>query len=328
MSSKKIEPIFILGSARNGTTWFSNVIAGSKKITAVESKLHWGILENNIYKYKKYWGNLSSLDKYIKFVELYTSGDYFNLAKGNKQDLYIKKKNNFYKIYLDLMDKYAENNLSKYWLTKLDPEFYLDNKEFRKFKKLLESRYSKVHFFSIKRNLDDVVNSTIGMEYKQNSIRNSYLGKYIIMLLSVSRNVIHYKKIQKIINAEKGLLFKYDYFKSNPHEVLNLIFKKLEAPKPKEINRFKPNSSFINKKEISKKIYTYDRIIIKFLFFFFSYCPISAFLLLKIKIYFSSNFFPEFYRIKKVTYFREFFFKELKKNKEYGLIEIIKDIDK
>ena len=53
---KKIIPIFILGSARNGTTWLCNILCNHPEIVGAQHKVHWGIYESNIYKNMHYWG--------------------------------------------------------------------------------------------------------------------------------------------------------------------------------------------------------------------------------------------------------------------------------
>src|SRR5210317_987322 len=100
---KEIIPIFSLGVARSGTTWLGNILCEHPEIIGAQHELHWGIHESHIYSNKMYWRDFSDKNNYIKFLEHYSSADYFNIIKGDKEYFYSNPQESFYHFYLELM---------------------------------------------------------------------------------------------------------------------------------------------------------------------------------------------------------------------------------
>lgn len=83
-----VNPVFVLGLNRNGTTWLPNILCNHPEICGAQHKVHWGIKETNICRHILYWNDFVKNDEFIKFLELYSSGDHFTLSEGDKRYFY------------------------------------------------------------------------------------------------------------------------------------------------------------------------------------------------------------------------------------------------
>src|SRR6056297_738351 len=116
MKKKKksnINPIFILGSARNGTTWLSNTISRHEEVSSAQHRVHWGIHESKIFEHYKKWGSFENYNNFILFFNNYSCCDYFKLVNGDKRYFYKNKPIDFYEFFFELMDNYAREENTK-----------------------------------------------------------------------------------------------------------------------------------------------------------------------------------------------------------------------
>ena len=61
MSAPAIQPVFVLGSARNGTTLLGNLLSAHPAIAGVEHRAHWGQIESHVYAVQRWAGELPAL---------------------------------------------------------------------------------------------------------------------------------------------------------------------------------------------------------------------------------------------------------------------------
>jgi len=66
-----ITPIFILGGARNGTTWLCNTLGNHSEIASVRHVLHHGFHESSIFRKKQFFGDIKNDKKFIEFIEVF-----------------------------------------------------------------------------------------------------------------------------------------------------------------------------------------------------------------------------------------------------------------
>ena len=144
-------PIFIIGAARNGTTSLGNMVATSSEVACAEHWLHSGGDESNILGNKNYWGSLSDPNAYDEFLRQYATSDYFRLCRGDVAFHLKHRARGFFPFFLDLMDRFAGLEGRKFWITKLDPAFFVHHAELEGFLALLSSRYQEVKFLRIRR---------------------------------------------------------------------------------------------------------------------------------------------------------------------------------
>jgi len=326
--NKEITPIFILGSARNGTTLLSNILCQHPEIIGVQHWLHWGIKESNILKNYLYWEDLCDIDNYIEFIEMFSASDFFQLTKVEKEYFYRTKFENFFIFFLELMDKYAINNEKQYWVTKLDPLFYYNSKYLEIFQNYLKKRYKKVFYIGIKRDYINVLKSYIKMQGRASQNRGNICIRPIASLLEISRYIVHYEFIERFIDTSEGILLDFHKLIKNRKEILGevLEYLNLEFSESMLLDKYLPNSSYFGR-EVQKPVFSkVEQIIIQSLVF-----PVLSksknickfILLLRDKIRGIKS--PLFFHILKYDYFIDDFLKELEKQEEVGLLKRIKE---
>lgn len=242
-----ITPIFILGSPRNGTTWLSNIVGDYQSVSSVRHFLHWGNHESNIYKKAKYYGDITQLNNYIHFVELFSISDLFILANGNKEKLKNAQYSSFYDVYFDLMDDLAESENNKYWMTKLDPQFFKDPDEFQRFKKHLMKRYPDVKFLFIERELKSVIHSYVNfISYKKELKKTKIL---FVALKQIATKIAYEDFFLEIISEFNGIRFRYEELLNDYDHHINRLenYIGIEEFELRDRNYLK-NSSFYRKK--------------------------------------------------------------------------------
>jgi len=247
---KKIRPIFILGSARNGTTWLANVLCNHSEIIGAQHEVHWGIHESKIYENLHYWGNLKNDRNFIKFIELYSSADYFQLVEGDKNYFYSHHPQDFIEFFFTLMDQYTEKKKVSFWITKLDPNFYLYPKEFNDFLRRVEARYPNYILIGIKRDFESVFPSYLRMKGVASQNRMALFIRELLILLEGSRYFLHYHSINKIIQEKNGITVNFNEFREHKEKIVKKICHYLSLKYEPDMirDKFKPNSSFLSRK--------------------------------------------------------------------------------
>jgi hypothetical protein len=242
-----ITPIFILGSPRNGTTWLSNIVGDYQSVSSVRHFLHWGNHESNIYKKAKYYGDITQLNNYIHFVELFSISDLFILANGNKEKLKKAQYSSFYDAYFDLMDDLAESENNKFWVTKLDPQFFKDPDEFQRFKKHLTKRYPDVKFLFIERELKSVIHSYINFISHKKELKKTKI--LFVALKQIATRIAYEDFFLEIISEFNGIRFRFEELLNDYDHHVNRLenYIGIEEFGLRERNYLK-NSSFYKKK--------------------------------------------------------------------------------
>lgn len=118
--SKK-QPIFVLGTARSGTSWCSNLLATHPEIAAVataENKNITGIHESHLFSHTRYCfaDRISCQD----FISRYREEDYFKLTGLSPDPFCQHRSGSFtvFELFRHLMDDYADRLGTQYWLEK------------------------------------------------------------------------------------------------------------------------------------------------------------------------------------------------------------------
>lgn len=204
-----IIPIFTLGAARNGTTWLGNKLALHEAIACAEHPLHHGIHESNILQHKLYWGDISRADRYIDFLQLYATEDYFLLAQGDVEYFAEHPQPSFYTFFFELMDRFARKTGCTHWTTKLDPLLFLYPDEHEQFMSELKQRYATVKWIAIKRNIDDCMRSYVYMEGRNNKTRQKPWVQPASVVLGVARYLQQYRHIEALVVQEQGLMLDF-----------------------------------------------------------------------------------------------------------------------
>jgi len=320
-----ITPIFILGSPRNGTTWLSNIVGDYQSISSVRHFLHWGNHESNIYKKVKYYGDITQLNNYIHFVELFSISDLFKLANGNKEKLKNAQYSSFYDAYFDLMDDLAERENNKFWITKLDPQFFKDPDEFQLFKKHLMKRYPDVKFLFIKRELKSVIHSYINFVSHKKELKKTKI--LFIALKQIAIKITYEDFFLEIISEFNGIRVRYEELLNDyDHNIKRLEnYIGIEEFGLRERNYLK-NTSYYRKKIVKlpeSTIWILTKII-------YPTMQLLKPLTKKVVIMQKKTHVDKiaFYRIIKHAYYKEKWIEETKKNNLDRILYLIDQYDK
>ena len=242
--------IFIVGTNRSGTTWLANIISSHPDVAAIQSAEHHqfytGVIESFYFShvYGRY-GDLAIRQNYIEFVEAIGVSDYFKLAGVDKQFLYDLYPSSYEDIFKSVMDFYAKNKNAVFWLEKSPPH--------AKLLSLIGSLYNDVKFISIKRNINDVVASSLGLRLRYDGSR---VNNYKFRLDSIKSSVKNYYQVNGEIKkfASKNsssiisityedLLVNYDSNLENISEFLGLdLNSQLLSKYPKNTSFTKGNT--------------------------------------------------------------------------------------
>ena len=213
--SLPITPVFVLGGARNGTTWLGNVLGLHPEITTVQHELHHGSHESNIFRQQRFYGDLSDPDAYIRFVQLYATEDYFQLAGGTPERLYKHRFATFYEAFFDLMDRYTLEQGNTHWSTKLDPLFAVDDAAFTTFLSILRARYKTVKWVGIQRDVVACMNSYVWMEGRQRASRSRAINRVPTLLLGGARYAAQYDFLRKFGAKVNAFWMEFDELKKD-----------------------------------------------------------------------------------------------------------------
>lgn len=222
-----IIPVIYLGFNRNGTTWLGNIMKENFKISSVSHELHYGILESSIYFNRRYFKDIGTLDKYIRFIRLFSGTDFFLVTGLSERDFYASRHTDFYSFFFDLMDKITIKENSLYWTTKLDPAMFFDSQELNTFLMLLKSRYKKIKFISVQREMFAVLKSGFSLRTGISQAREKFHLLWQVFYAAQYRYV--YNQIQKRIKAEHGLDLKYEEMVDDIDAVVERIKNYIEA---------------------------------------------------------------------------------------------------
>ena len=323
-----VMPVFILGNNRCGTTFVGNLLTQNFDISTIEHPLHFGILESNIYSYKKYFGDFSNLDNYIKSVGLFAQSD-FQILAGLPEDFFLKRRAaSFYHLFLDLMDEHAKANFKSSWTTKIDPNLFIDQKELDTFLDLVEQRYPQAKFIMIERNYFDYINSLMNMKGKaKKHIQGNSLRRHAFIAHRAAIYFYNNRKMEVLLKQKLGLKILFEEIIKNKEEGLETIKNYLglsPTSSNKEVAVFKRNTSFHSEKK-KKKAFAGTA---KFWKTMFQVLPgLDQFLVKWANRKYLKPPIPSplWWRMKKATYFKTAFEKELVEMNQAQLLEVIKD---
>ncbi len=265
-------PIFVVGSARNGTTWLCNTLAGHPDVSAAQHAAHWGFHESNVLKNRRYWGDLSNLNRRIRFIALYQRADHCALVGGNEEILEqaieaaVTERGtaDFYDVFFEVMDRFALGNDTRYWLTKLDPLLLVYPAELRDFLSRLLERYPDAKLISIQREVTSVVQSYLNMEGRGSQRRTHPLRAPMFALFEIARYLVHYRRVRWIHRNHSVTAVTYQSLHSKSEETLRLLCKQLEIAYEFSVHgpQFPANSSVAYRARF-RKIGTVSRLLIR-----------------------------------------------------------------
>lgn len=249
---------------RSGTKWISNLISNHTDVTSVQYERGGGILETNMFtNFTWAFGDLKYPDNYVGLIELWSETDFFKCAGMDKELFYRLEKQpaDYFELFSILMDKYATDRDKKYWLQKVNP---YDGVK-------CIANYPDAHLIVIKRNLVDVIRSSVKMK----------TTKYPGSKKNPVKEVFFYVFQEKILNSIKAeyTYVKFENLKANQEKEVKRICEALSLEYDPSVleSKFKPNTSFKKTEERASTLPRQEVLLIKIAYAFFRLFPLFLF---------------------------------------------------
>lgn len=231
-----------------------NILSGHDQVAAAHHTAHWGFHESNLLKNRRFWGDLTPLDSRIRFLATYTEADHFRLVDGDRnaleEELEVAATRgtiDFYDAFFHTMDRFARTRGKKFWLTKLDPLFFVYPKELALFLDRLAARYRSRGWIGIERGAGEVARSYINMEGRATQRRTSLFRTPFFILFETARHVVHYRRIAQMAKTLSFPVISYRELRDNPTATIDRVCDHLglERRVGLESSRYLANSSIV-----------------------------------------------------------------------------------
>ncbi len=279
-------PLFVLGTARSGTTWLANMLASHPDLAAVTAPEHHGIHESHLFSHTRYV--LIGRKTCRQFVERYRREDYFKLLGLGTLGLCDNEELiDIYGFFRLLMEKFAASRGAKYWLEKT-PKHTIYYRE-------LLTQFPHAVFVVIQRRFENTLLSNLNMFARPGGGRWRQIAEKVFRYVSDEKAI---GKLKKVAPKQVVAVSYEDLLKDKDSELLKVLdFLGLEKLSLK--SAFAANSSFDQKK--IQKI-TLGKLDWKFIFlmkFLFGLLPFRLmFLVRRCRDKAESDRFPKFEIIK------------------------------
>ena len=206
-----MNPILVVGMNRGGTTMHGNVLCRHPEVAAPQHELHWGCKESQVLLHKQYWPQFSDPAAYADFLERYSLGDYFILARGDYDYFAGNPPASFYEFYLEMMDQFCAAEGAKYWVMKIEERFYHYPQELETFLSMLLDRYAQPRFIGILRDFEGVLKSHLRRQVSEDQLKSAglSLGQQKFALSQTLRYASQRPRIRKMIREQNGLLLTF-----------------------------------------------------------------------------------------------------------------------
>ncbi len=212
-----MNPVIIIGAARTGTTWLSNILLQNFGLTTLQHPLHYGVKEPQLFQLNNYFNKLNSP---TKFVEEMKDSDLFQLLKVGTEP---RISQSYFDFFFDRMDELAKASNTP-WFIKLCPEFLYDSDAFDEVIGYLTKRYAGVKFVVIHRTLPNYLLSYLNMPGESKSSRSKFWNQFPALTLGVARHTVLYHRAGQLPNAT---WISYEDLEQKPEEVFHRLEKEI-----------------------------------------------------------------------------------------------------
>jgi len=227
-------PIFILSTARSGTTSLSNHLCQHPEIAGFQAEEHWGIHECSFISNWRYiFDNIDDEYNFFYFMQCFKESDIFRLSKVDEQIFYRKQPRDIIEVVKVLVEDFCKNEKSKFWLNNSPKQaFYVEE---------LNQYFPDAYYIIIKRPVIDTVKSSV-RKYENKSLKS--MAKKVFRYRTDFDAIYHHKK-----GLKNSIEIEFDDFINQKEETLKRVIQFLGLDWDGNVlkNPYEIQSSFSNK---------------------------------------------------------------------------------
>lgn len=235
VDTASIRPIILVGLARSGTKWVSNIIASHEDVVAVQSTTAGGILETDMFEGLRDKFDLGFPTDYIGLIELWSRTEFFRLAGGDPEKFYRldPRPRSPFAVFDLLMSDFARRHRCGHWLQKTSPLNALDVLDYFRSAKVVV----------VRRDLLDNVRSALALRARHGvPPRPAWTTCHI---------VYQRKLLDRICSRYRAVEIRYEDLKADPEREKARLFAELGLAPPKnpKTASFPRNTSFASENQ-------------------------------------------------------------------------------
>ncbi len=235
-----MNPLFILGAHRSGTTWVANALCNHSQIFGVQSAAYGGIKESWFFSHLDgRFGDITGKQGYARLIDAFQCTAFFQVS-GVPQEFFQTIQPESYADFFDqFMRRAAQHKRNAaYWLEKTPVHtLYLSR---------LVQYYPKARFIAVARDVEHVVISAWHLKYPARKYTSADAPFFLLRLL------FHWLKYQCYVHhfssrfPDRFFKLNYSNLKSDPknHFLNCLTFLGLDWEDTVLEMRYAPNTSF------------------------------------------------------------------------------------
>jgi hypothetical protein len=227
----EIGQIFVLGTARSGTTWLANILGSHPMIAAVMAVEHHGIHESHLLDHTRYV--LKGTMTCDEFFSQYESEDYCQICNVERTKICARiPVGTAVTFFTELMDAFARARDANCWLEKT-PKHTIYAEELRRL-------YPRARFVIITRSRQDVLTSQMRLYPRPGATRG------VQVFEKSFRYASDMKAIRRLCRraSESVSITTYDALCSDTSREVERIQRELGVPVMALTSGYAPSSSF------------------------------------------------------------------------------------
>ncbi|MEM9173615.1 MAG: sulfotransferase [Myxococcota bacterium] len=262
-------PLFVLGNHRSGTTWLANQLCRHPEIAGVQHERHHGIHESAWFSsLDGRYGDLRTRSNFIELVEVLAESDYCRIAEIDRAFLYAEWPIDYDQLFRRIMEEVARRAGARYWIEKTPAH--------TEFVDEIARRYPDARFVSVKRALESVVGSSLGME------RHSSLTGATSRLKHIFSVALRWSYFNRLVDgyaqgSDRIVCLTYAEMRSDLEATMRRISDHLELPFDSRLlgSDFAANTSFSGDRTRDDALSGWERRLLSLLEGLFAATPIS-----------------------------------------------------
>ena len=196
-------PVIIIGAARTGTTWLSNILLENFGLFTPNHFLHYGVKESQLFELSAYYQ--AEPDK-VKALQKLAQTDLFVLLNYEKFKDQVGAPADYRDIFFELMDRNAQA-MNTQWFFKLCPEYLYDSREMDLLLPFIQKRYKTFKVIVIKRSFKDYLLSYINMPGKNKGKRSKSILSFSLAVLAAARYRVIYSSAAAFFKTAHTLTY-------------------------------------------------------------------------------------------------------------------------